>query len=89
MSDSSGAPIVVSVLFFAAARHGAGADHVELALPRGATVSDALALLAERHPALRELLPSLLAAINEEWAPRTATLREGDTLAVMPPVSGG
>lgn len=79
----------VNVLLFAAAREAAGADRLALELERGATVADAFERLAASHPGLAAVLPSCRAALDEEFArPRTA-LRDGATLAVLPPVSGG
>ena len=79
----------VTVLLFAAAREAAGTDRVALDLARGATVADAFGRLAASHPALASVLPSCRAAVDEEFAPRATALRDGATLAVLPPVSGG
>lgn len=89
MQADNPCPIRIRVLFFSTARERAGLAEEEFELPVSATVADALAELTARRPGLGPLAPSLLVAINEEWAPRSAALRHGDTLAVMPPVSGG
>ncbi|HEV2981205.1 MAG TPA: selenide, water dikinase SelD [Solirubrobacteraceae bacterium] len=80
----------VRVRLFAILRERAGADSVELQLPAGARVSDALEALS-RHERLRgvlERLPVQL-AVNREYARPATTLHEGDELALIPPVSGG
>lgn len=69
---------------FAALRERAGASEVELELPEGAVVGDAL----ERMRALTEDVPVVM-AINQEYADARAPLRAGDELALIPPVSGG
>jgi molybdopterin converting factor subunit 1 len=79
----------VEVLLFAAAREAAGGGAAALELPDGATVADAFAALAERHPALRGVLPACRAALDEEFVPTSARLRPGSVVAVLPPVSGG
>ena len=79
----------VRVLFFGAAREAAGADEVVLELSAPATSSAALRELLERYPALARFGRSLLVAVNQEYAPSDVELREGDELAVFPPVSGG
>ena len=79
----------VRVKLFALARDRAGAAEVALELASGATVAAAADALGEKLPALRTMLPRVAFAVNREYAAADATLREGDELAVIPPVSGG
>lgn len=74
----------MSVRLFAGLRERAGRDELELDLPEGARVADALA-------AVRHLAPgvSLVLAVNREYASEDVVLHAGDELAVVPPVSGG
>jgi MoaE-MoaD fusion protein len=74
----------VRVLLFAGLRERAGASAVELELPDGALVRDAL----ERLRAVAEGVPVVM-AINQEYAAADAPLHAGDELALIPPVSGG
>jgi MoaE-MoaD fusion protein len=74
----------VRVRLFAGLRERAGASEVELELPEGALVGDAL----ERMRALTDGLPVLM-AVNQEYADPGATLHGGDEVALIPPVSGG
>ena len=69
---------------FAVLRERAGAGSVQLELPEGARVADAL----EELGSLAEGLP-LVMAVNREYAPEDQVLGEGDELALIPPVSGG
>jgi molybdopterin converting factor subunit 1 len=79
----------VRLLYFQNVRKLTGESAATLALADGATIADLMETLVQRHPALRSSLPSLLFAVNEEHARRSTVLREGDTVAVMPPFSGG
>lgn len=47
--------------------------------------------LAEREPALAPLLRErpILCAVNREYAPAGTVLRDGDEVALFPPVTGG
>lgn len=77
----------VAVLAFAGARERLGWSSRGVTLAEGATVADLL-----EDPALAPvaaLTPSLRFAINEEFAPLGARVRDGDTVALLPPVSGG
>jgi len=76
--------MVVHVRLFAALRERAGRDQLELELPDGALVSDALAQVEE----LARDLPLVL-AVNREYAQLGDPLSPGDELALIPPVSGG
>jgi len=80
----------VTVRLFAMLRERAGAESVELDLPDGATVADAIAALG-RDPGVGDLaarLP-LRIAVNREYASADAPIAPGDELAAIPPVSGG
>jgi molybdopterin synthase catalytic subunit len=74
----------VSVRLFAGLRERAERDLVELELPDGARVRDALAQLDR----LIDGVPVVL-AVNQEYADADAELRPNDELALIPPVSGG
>jgi molybdopterin synthase catalytic subunit len=74
----------VRVRLFAGLRERAGADEVELELPEGALVSDALERLRGVTDGVRVVM-----AVNHEYADTDASLAPGDELALIPPVSGG
>jgi molybdopterin synthase catalytic subunit len=76
--------MLVRVRLFAQLRERAGAPVLELELPDGARVADALAAVGD----LAEGLP-LVMAVNREYADADVTLRPSDELALVPPVSGG
>ena len=69
---------------FARYRHQLGWDKLDLPLPAPATLG---ALLED--PRLAGLPPEALLAVNATFANRDAVLKDGDDVALMPPVSGG
>jgi molybdopterin synthase catalytic subunit len=78
----------VSVRLFAGLRERAGGQHVEVELPDGAVVEDLLAAMGSTP--VGALAPGqCVVAINREYAPRDEPIREGDEVALIPPVSGG
>lgn len=79
----------VVVRLFGPAREAAGAGTIELALPPGATASDAMRTLAAAHPGLEDLLPRSRVAVNLEYVEGSTRLRPGDEIAILPPVGGG
>jgi MoaE-MoaD fusion protein len=80
----------VHVRLFAMLRERAGREGVEIELPEGATVGDAVAAVAAQHGLadLVERMPVVM-AVNREYASRDTALAESDELALIPPVSGG
>jgi molybdopterin converting factor subunit 1 len=79
----------VRVLFFGAAREAA-ADEVLLTVAPSATARAAFEQLLEEYPELQRFRASLLVAVNQEYArDLDVVLKDGDELAVFPPVSGG
>jgi len=79
----------VKVKLFALYRERAGTSELWLDLPEGASVQDALNSLAQRFPSLEELLGRAFFALNKRYVQLQDPLKEGDELAVFPPVSGG
>ena len=78
----------VSVRLFAGLRQRAGGMYVEVELAEGARVEDLLAAMASTP--VGALAPGqCVVAINREYAPASATVRAGDEVALIPPVSGG
>ena len=82
-------PLRIRLLFFAVYRDLAGASELELQLPAGATAAAAVAALRELGGGLGRLPASPVVAVNREYAPLSTPLRDGDELALLPPVAGG
>jgi molybdopterin converting factor small subunit len=81
-------------------QYAGGADAVEIDVPDGASVTDALDALATAHPAVERrvrddqgrLRPHVNLFAGEELirgAESTTELRQGERLVVLPAVSGG
>ena len=77
------------MLLFAALREAVGEKSLELELRDSATVADLLAQLEAKHRVFVGHRGRLLVARNEERAAPSAVLRDGDEVALLPPVSGG
>ena len=82
-------PMKVRILLFARLRDLLGTDSVELDSSDIESVGDAYGILRARHPELEAFSRSLLVAVNQEFADWDTPVREGDELALFPPVSGG
>ncbi len=79
----------VRVLFFGMLKDLAGKSSDLLELPEPASVADVLAHYQTHIPRFRDSLPSLAAAVNQQYAGPDTKLKTDDEVALLPPVSGG
>jgi molybdopterin converting factor subunit 1 len=79
----------IKLLLFAVARQRAGVPALEVELAGPATVGALRRAIAEQHPVLAPLLPGMMVAVANEYAEDDREIREGQEVALIPPVSGG
>jgi molybdopterin converting factor subunit 1 len=77
------------VRFFAGLAEATGTRETEVELGEGLSAAEAFRLLCQRFPDLADHGDSILYAVNAEYASSDHPLRDGDELALIPPVSGG
>jgi len=63
-------------------------DPISLDVPQGSTVREVAEILAKREPRLIGVA-KCRAAINAEYCAATDSVKEGDEVAFIPPMSGG
>jgi molybdopterin synthase catalytic subunit len=79
----------IVVKLFGSLREEVGARQLEFELAEGTRISQLRAQLAERYPTFERLGERLAVSLNLEICDQDATLRAGDEVAFLPPVSGG
>ena len=79
----------VTVRLFARLRELAGAAELGRDVPEGSTALDVWNGLSREFPPLAGYTTAISVAVNEEYARLTASVRDGDDIAFLPPVSGG
>jgi molybdopterin synthase catalytic subunit len=79
----------ILVKLFGAVREAVGEKELSVALPEGARVRDLVALLARDHEVIDRFGDRIATSVNLEVAPRETVLRDGDEVALLPPVAGG
>jgi MoaE-MoaD fusion protein len=79
----------VRVLFWGMLKDLAGKASDVIELREGASMRDLLAHYEAQIPRLKEALPSLAIAVNQQYAGPDTKLKSDDEIALLPPVSGG
>lgn len=64
-------------------------EEIELQVDPGSNILDILERLDKLNPKANHVLSHSLFALDEEMVDKTARLKEGDLLCILPPVSGG
>jgi molybdopterin converting factor subunit 1 len=79
----------VRVRLFARYRELAATGEIWLQLKPGATVLDIKTKIADLFPRMSDYAPGMMVAVNSEMVGDNCLLREGDEVALLPPISGG
>lgn len=80
----------VTILLFSVLKDLAGEDRFHLSLEGSEpSLRDVIEKAYQLHPALRDWDSNLLVAVNCEYADREQVVKDGDEIALMPPVQGG
>ena len=80
--------IKIHALFFGMSKVLAGQSTISIELDEGLTVKEFRELLQQKYVSFSEM-DTYAIAVNESYANEDLTLNENDTVAIIPPVSGG
>ena len=87
--EEDGGELKVKVSLFASCREVVGEKEVDVEIPDGSTAGEVLDRLCKTYPGLETMRGKIGLAVNEEYTHSGTPLGQGDTLALIPPVSGG
>ena len=79
----------VRVLYFGVLKDVAGQGRAVMELEEGASVADLLIQHRGLGMAAGSVWDSIAVAVNQEYARISDVLKDGDEVALLPPVSGG
>ena len=79
----------VTVRLFARLRDLAGAGELVREVPPASTIDGVWRNLVKEMPALGEYERTMSVALNADYSRMSATVKDGDEVAFLPPVSGG
>lgn len=80
--------MAISVKFFALGKELAGTAEITVEMPDGETLGKLVEDLRATYPNL-DRLNSFMTAVNMEYCDPETVLKNGDEVAIIPPVSGG
>ncbi|MFC4735323.1 molybdopterin converting factor subunit 1 [Bacillus daqingensis] len=78
---------MITILLFAGMKEAAGTDKLTMDREQ-VSVAEVRQFVKETYPAIPGT-ERAMAAVNEEFVPDQELIRDGDTIAFIPPVSGG
>lgn len=78
----------ITVLFFGIATDLVGDQSIHFPLSNAMSLNSFKAELLEAYPSLKNMVQYTV-AINEAYADEDSSIKPGDTVAIIPPVSGG
>jgi molybdopterin converting factor subunit 1 len=79
----------IHVLYFAVFRERLKRDEEDIELADSSTVAQAIDALAARHADIGKLRGRFRVAVNQDFVDDSHVLRDGDEVALIPPVAGG
>jgi molybdopterin converting factor subunit 1 len=79
----------VTVRLFARLRDLAGTGELVREVPPASTIDGVWRTLVAEMPALGEYERTMSVALNADYSRMSATVKDGDEVAFLPPVSGG
>lgn len=82
---------MVTIKLFAVYREKANTDSIKIDIKQDIPVKDVLEIVKERIPSIKDLIKDVrgMIAVNQEVARLDTIVKEGDEVALIPPVSGG
>lgn len=81
--------VKVTIAYFASARECAGTAEEQLELPQATTLQQLFSKVMANHPKLAEIKHTLRSLLNGKSATDYTELKDGDRIAIIPPVGGG
>lgn len=79
----------INILYLGPAHDWTNFSEETFELNEGATLQELIQEITTKHPALADRMSTIRLAVNHEFADVSHPLKNGDEVAVIPPVSGG
>ena len=81
--------ITIKILYFAFIKELTGVRTDTMKLPDGSTINNLLTNILDIYPQINNLLKTIKVSVNYKVVDKNTILKDGDEVALLPPVSGG
>lgn len=81
--------MIIKLKFFAILAEKTQTRTVEMDVPPETTIAQLREIVVREYPNLKAVISQCAASVNKTYAQNEVTLKEGDEVAFIPPVSGG
>ena len=78
---------MLRIKLFAGIKQKIGKDEIIINADREIKVRELISIIKEQYPEIKEL--NFFVSVNHEFADEEKVIKEGDEIALLPPVSGG
>ncbi len=79
----------IKIELFAICRDLSGSDSIEIDINEITTTADILNEVVKKYPVLAEIAPRSAVAVGDTYKKGRILLKEGVSICIIPPVSGG
>lgn len=79
----------IKLLYFSSIKDKLKKSFEELKIKDNFSINDLIDILKKKYPQISQNLDNVMFAVNEEYQDKKYLLKDGDNVAVIPPVSGG
>lgn len=79
----------VKVKFFASHRRVVGKSELDIELAEEITVNQLIEIIMAKYPELKKLTEATIVSLNHNFVDGDELLKDGDEVALFPPVEGG
>jgi molybdopterin converting factor small subunit len=86
---SNNAKINLNIIYYGVLKQVRGTKEETIVLLANPSLRQVIEHLTAQHTELANRIPTTAFAINNELAPLDQVLMDGDTISLLPPVSGG
>lgn len=79
----------IKILFFSSLKEKLGISSKEVEFNENLSISDLKIYLTNKYPNVKDIINNSMFAVNEQYVDNNYLLKDEDTVAIIPPVSGG
>lgn len=81
--------MIIRVKFFASCRETVGMNMTEIEITDGGDTNMLMDIILQKYPDLTNQMCDISLAVNKTYIDEAVKLKDGDEVALLPPISGG